>query len=346
MNTNNPLDESLTSRMLLEQCGITEHLRKDGLTDLAINRPGELWTKVGGVWQQHQAPVITPAFFFEMINALAIMNGGHITRGRPIASVTLPDGERGWIVTPPACASFNCSLTIRKPSKERFSLESYRRSGRFDLAKGVTKLGDKIQPHEQAIKDAISSGDVETVARLAVEHKLNVLMGGKVGSGKTTFMKTMVDMYPPERRYTTIEDSLEVDMPYHLNTVRLLYSDIEGGVTPKKLIESCMRMMQDHVFLTELKGDEAWSYLTLLQTGMTGSLTSAHINDSASFDIRLAQLVKQSPVGITLDYDLIIKTVRQSIDLVFFWEETYLKEIYYNPEGQLNLKKGLAYDAI
>ncbi|NWO08558.1 MAG: P-type DNA transfer ATPase VirB11, partial [Alteromonadaceae bacterium] len=273
------IDDSTSSRNLLSALGITDLLSLDGVTEVAINRPGEVWTEIDGVWQAHDVPALNHETFMQLANALVTYNGGgQIDRQNPIASVTLPNGERGWIVLPPACAPFNCSLTIRKPSKKRFTLSDYRKTGRFDMAQKTDPVPDDIEPYQKEIVSAINDGDIEKVCRLAVDNKLNLLMGGGTGSGKTTFMKTVVDLYPDDRRYITIEDSLEMDMPKHPKHVRLLYSDVKGGVTSKKLIESCMRMKPDHIFLTELKGDEAWSYLTLLNTGHDGSLTSGHFN--------------------------------------------------------------------
>lgn len=337
------IDNTVTARNLLAKLGITELLETSGITEVAINKPGEVWSEVGGEWQCIENEKITQASFMQLANALSILNNNEVTRKNPIVSVTLPAGERGWIIAPPACAPFNCSITIRKPSTSRFTLEDYRNTGRFNRAHQAAELGQDIEPYQKEIKKAIENNDIETMCRLAVKHKLNVVCGGGTGSGKTTFMKTLVDLYPAARRYITIEDSLELDLPNHPNHVRLLYRD-GTNITPKRLIESCMRMKPDHVFLTEIKGDEAWGYIELLNTGHNGSITSAHFNDAKSCHSRLADLVKQSPVGLTLDYPFVLETVRKTIDLVLFWKGTYLEDIYYNPEGQLRLMHGEAYD--
>ncbi|WP_193067756.1 P-type DNA transfer ATPase VirB11 [Halomonas sp. 3D7M] len=337
------IDRTVTSRNLLRKMGITELLETPGITEVAINKPGEIWSEVKGCWERHYNNNVTQDSFLQLANSLAILNNNEVSRENPICSVTLPSGERGWIIAPPACASFNCSITIRKPSTCRFTLQDYRTTGRFDNAFVASAEASYLEPYQVAIKDAINAGDIETMCRLAVDHKLNVVCGGGTGSGKTTFMKTLADLYPASRRYITIEDSLELDLPEHPNHVRLLYRD-GTKITPKKLIESCMRMKPDHVFLTEIKGDEAWGYLELLNTGHRGSITSAHFNDAKSCHARLADLVKQSPIGMTLDYSFILETVRKTIDLVLFWRGTYLEGIYYNPEGQKKLLMGEAYD--
>lgn len=338
-----PIDNTVTARNLLAKLGISELLETKGITEVAINKPNEVWAEINGEWSCIENVKITMASFMQLVNSLSILNNNEVNRNNPICSVTLPAGERGWIIAPPACAPFNCSITIRKPSTSRFSLEDYRNSGRFDNAHKAHDLGKKIAPYQIKIQEAIETNDIETVCKLAVEHKLNVVCGGGTGSGKTTFMKTLVDLFPPDRRYITIEDSLELDLPHHPNHVRLLYR--EGTkITPKRLIESCMRMKPDHVFLTEIKGDEAWGYLELLNTGHAGSITSAHFNDAKSCHARLADLVKQSPIGMTLDYSFILETVRKTIDIVLFWKGTFLQDIYYNPEGQLRLMHGESYD--
>lgn len=337
------IDSTTTARNLLKKLGITSFLKTPGITEVAINRPGEIWTEVNGSWERHIFPDITLSSFMQLANSLAILNNNEVNRENPICSVTLPEGERGWIISPPACAPFNCSITIRKPSTSRFTLEDYRKTGRFDSAFIASVGAPDLEPYQLAIKDAIANGNIEVMCELAVKNKLNIVCGGGTGSGKTTFMKTLVDLYPSSRRYITIEDSLELDLPKHPNHVRLLYR--EGTkITPKKLIESCMRMKPDHVFLTEIKGDEAWGYLELLNTGHRGSITSAHFNDAKSCHARLADLVKQSPIGMTLDYPFILETVRKTIDLVLFWRGTYLEGIYYNPEGQRRLFMGEVYD--
>ena len=93
-----------------------------------------------------------------------------------------------------------------------------------------------------------------------------------------------------------------------------------------------MRMKPDHVLLAEIRGDEAWSYLEMLNTGHQGSITTIHANDCRSAPARLADLVKQSPIGQTLEMDHILKTIRTSIDVIAFFKYTKLTELYFEPE--------------
>ena len=92
-----------------------------------------------------------------------------------------------------------------------------------------------------------------------------------------------------------------------------------------------MRLKPDRIFLTELRGDEAWDYLSALNTGHPGGLTSVHANDAISVYYRIAQLAKESDAGRGMDYQYILNIVKSTIDIVCFFEKTELKEIYYDP---------------
>ncbi|VVN22450.1 Type IV secretion system protein VirB11 [Pseudomonas fluorescens] len=331
-------DTSKPIRALLAGAGIQDLLNIDGVTEVAINRPKELWYEKGSVWTRQDAPRLDFDLCMKLARSLAVQvaSDSQQLQQSPICPVLLPDGERGQIVVPPATERNCVSLTIRKPSDVRFSLDDYAESGRLSGYSVVEKKGD-IEPFEKEMVMCIKRGDLKKFFHIAVQNKLNIVFGGATGSGKTTAMKAIVDIYPTNRRYITIEDIHELSMPNHPNRVHLFFGP---HITAKKLVESCMRMKGDHIFMSELKGDETWSYLSLLNTGHSGSLTTAHFNDCASAPARLAQMVKQSDVGMTLDYDFIYRTVQTSIDVVGFWKGSYLKEIRYEPEEKLRLLNG------
>ena len=141
------IDKSLPCRSIIESSGIGKLLATDGLNELAVNKEFEAFAFVDGRWIRHDMPNLSRPVLNQLVNALAVLNGGRISNESPIVSVTLPDGERGWIVTPPACAAFNFSITIRKPSKKRFTIADYRNSGRFDNFEITKPLGNDIQPY-------------------------------------------------------------------------------------------------------------------------------------------------------------------------------------------------------
>ena len=328
-------------RNQLEKTGIGEVLRYDGLTEVAVNQPGRIWFERGRGWESKASPECDYSNLEMLAQGLSVKsNTGGIDQdsevAKPIHSVTLPDGERGQIILPPAAEEGTISLTIRKPSKSRFDLASYINSGRlsnFEICGRVYDQVKDITSDQHQLLAYLKQNDMDRFFRKSVEMKLNHIMVGATGSGKTTFMKAIADLFPAHKRYLTIEDSHELDLPNHPNHVHLFFKREGVGATAKDLIEAGMRMKPDHIFLTELRGDEAWNYLGMLNTGHNGSLTSTHADDKpAAVYSRLSSLIKESRTGRTLDYSLISNTVASTIDIISFWNGSYMSRIYYNPE--------------
>ncbi|WP_235663698.1 ATPase, T2SS/T4P/T4SS family, partial [Pseudomonas savastanoi] len=123
----------------------------------------------------------------------------------------------------------------------------------------------------------------------------------------------------------------------HPNHVHLFYGHVVG---PKALVASSLRMKPDHLFLTELTGDEVWHFIEILNTGTKGTVTTAHANDSEAGYARVCGLVKQSEVGKGLDYAYIERLVRTSFDVVVYMEKQDILEVHYEPEYKLALLNG------
>ncbi|MBI6621571.1 P-type DNA transfer ATPase VirB11 [Pseudomonas corrugata] len=330
-------DSSKPIRSLLNNSGIQELLDTEGVTEVAVNRPGEIWTEKNKIWMRHDKPNLTFQSCFELASLLATSVASNDNEIKNlICPVQLPDGQRGQIVMPPVSERNCISMTFRKPSHERFTIEDYESSGRFanySLVSARTELRD----FEKQMLQCMKNGDMVTFFKLAVLHKLNIIFGGATGSGKTTAIKMIADLYPASRRYITIEDVNEMTMPHHPNRVHLFFGKHMPAIS---VVESCMRMKGDHIFMSELKGDETWSYMGLLNTGHDGSLTTGHFSNCSSAWSRLTTLVKQSPVGMTLDHSYIYKTIQSTIDVVCMWEGSYLKEVYFDPEHKLRILNG------
>ena len=330
------VDRSLSVRELMRKFGISEALSAN-INEFAINKPGSYWIEDSEGWREVPNEALSLSNLQGLATAIAVFNQKKLDRDQPIASLTLPDGERCQIVLPPACEDGTVSMTIRKPSTSRFSLANYSDSGRLKPA--LAALSDEIQPWEAELLELAQKGDFVRFFELAVEHHLNIVTVGGTGSGKTTFSKCLIDLYPASRRLFTIEDAHELTTPKHPNSVHLFFSPT---ITAKAVLSSCMRMKPDHLFITELRGDETWDYLMALKSGHSGSVTSIHANDCRGALYKIGSYIKQSEVGQTLDFDYIMQEVVTTIDVVVFFEKTHLKELYFDPVKKLQLLRGRA----
>jgi type IV secretion system protein VirB11 len=369
-------DTSVTVRSLMKTMGVTHLMRLPGVTEVSINRPGEIWTETSEGWTRHVAPALTLDVCKKLATALTIYNKTMppLSASAPIKPVCLPDGERGQVMIAPACEPGTVSITIRVPGTVRLTMDDYERSGtlagyrdvspsailasatstphtasaldeiRLDDVhdasyRGVVPAGVTLAAFELEMLAAKAQGNIRRLFELAIEHKLNIVTVGGVGSGKTTLMKALADLVVPGTRVGTIEDTHELSLPNHPNRVHMFYSD---SLPAKEIVKSTLRMKLDRVFLAELRGDETWDYMTLLNTASGGGMTSVHANDPPSTFSRIATLVKASEVGQTLDWNYIYREVKMTIDLVLFMNKKRLTQIYYDPVEKYKLLRGLA----
>jgi type IV secretion system protein VirB11 len=175
--------------------------------------------------------------------------------------------------------------------------------------------------------------------RLAVRSRKNILVSGPTGSGKTTWTKALIREIPSEERLITIEDAKELVLDRHPNHVRLFYSKDDQGlarVTPKQLLESCLRMKPDRILLAELRAEEAFDYLRNVNSGHPGSITSVHATGAELAFEQLVLLVKQNPSGRELARSDIKSLLYLLIDVVIQFgverHERFIKEIWFDPE--------------
>jgi type IV secretion system protein VirB11 len=370
-------DNSILSRRLLDSCGIYALMASTGTTEVAINRPGEAWTEDRNGWTRHEMPEASLDKLMKLGNALSVFNKANpaLSAAAPMRPVRLPDGERGQIVIPPACEPDTISMTIRIPSNVRFTIQEMVSNGSLDgrevqlsprppvkakpIAEAATELdgANALTGFDEAVKRypipsfvtleqfeldllaAMYQRDMNRFFSLAIEHGLNVVLVGGTGSGKTTVTKALADLVPASARVATIEDTHELPLPYQPNHVHMFFSD---ALPAREIVKSTLRMKFDRVYLAELRGDETWDYLRLLNTGHKGGMTTVHANDCWSAVTGIATLVKQSPVGQTLDYEFILNRVRTTVDIVLFMHRKQLVEVYYDPVAKWKLLRGLA----
>ena len=300
-----------------EVLGILEHLRSADVTEICINRPGEIWLETRAGWRR----VAMPGLNFDRARQFctAVVNesntGQRITDADPVVSLTFPTGQRAQFVIPPACDSGKVSITIRLPSRHTRTLQQYDEDGFFS---NVEEQAGALADHDRELLELRRSRDFTGFFRKAVEYRKNIVVSGATGSGKTTFMKSLVDQIPHAERLVTIEDARELFISQP-NAVHLLYS--KGGqsasnVTAKSCMEACLRMKPDRIILAELRGDESFYFIRNCASGHPGSITSCHAGSTAQTWDQLALMVKASSEGSGLEFEVIKRLLMATIDVL------------------------------
>jgi type IV secretion system protein VirB11 len=180
---------------------------------------------------------------------------------------------------------------------------------------------------------------------LAVQHHQNIVASGATGSGKTSYLRALVEFIDRNERILTVEDTPEMPLPNHPNNNRLLYRKGESGegASAKDVLHSAMRKTPDRVIMAELRGDEAMFYLSgVLASGHPGGMTTTHANSPKDAFFRLAMLIKQSGPGGGLDLKDILMLLRQTVNVVVQLtfdrvKGRHVPAIYYDPIYRLSL---------
>lgn len=307
-------------------------LEPKGVTELVVNRPGELGIERAGGWEWRAAPELTEGWLATLAKAAAAFTSQDVAPDTPICSTVLPHGERCQIVIPPAAEQL--SLTLRKPSEATFDLDAFARNGLFD---DVALASNDLSPAETRLLALRDAGDWPAFFRLAVQSRRNVLISGATGSGKTTFAKGLVRLIPEGERLLTIEDARELIVP-HRNAVHLLYAkDGQGlaNVGAKELLESALRMRPDRILLQELRDGTAFFYLRNVNTGHPGSITTIHADSATLAFEQLTLLVKESEGGRDLARDDIRALLQMLVDVVVQLRRVdgrfRMTEVWYEP---------------
>ena len=323
-----PIEKDLSVRLQLSK-GLQKYLDRDDITEIAINRPGEVWMEKSSGWFCVKDPAITYLYLEQLGNICAVFGGENKTldSAHPVLSVELPDGERAQFVMPPACTAETISLTVRKISKSVIELDDYVKSGFFSRIRKIGSVDPTALELHELFQKIHQGSEEEKISarplflRRCVELGKNIVIAGGTGSGKTTFMKALMQFIPLSERIITIEDVPELvyGLPKHKNLVNLFYpseATEQSTVTAASLMRSCLRMKPDRILLAELRGGETFDFLNICLSGHSGSITSCHAGSCEQVFDYLALKVLQSSTGRQLPHDVIQSLLNQVIDVV------------------------------
>ena len=312
-----------------------------GVTELSINRPGEVFVERARGWERVALPGANFEWCRQLARLVAGWSGQSVSPEQPLLSASLPTGERVQFVLPPATSANCVALSIRRPGDRRWALADLASEGLFE---GCRTAGERAPPEQVRLAALLAAGDVAEFLRAAVRARQNIVVSGPTGSGKTTLTKALLQEIPRAERLITIEDAAELSLENHDNVVRLFYSKDGQGVarvTPKQLLEASLRLRPDRILLAELRSEEAYDYLRNVNSGHPGSITSVHASSARLAFEQLMLLVKESPAGRELAREDIHALLRQTVDVVVQCGreadgQRRVREVWYGGTNQMD----------
>lgn len=286
-------------------------LERDDVTDIYINRPGEIWLEtLGNPPQRLPAPELTREVLARLVRQIAAVSAQGISREHPLLAAGLPTGERIQAVIPPATRG-EVALAIRRHVSRGMGLDDYRSDGAV-AATRMMSSADLAASGAGALRD----GDAVDLLRDAVKARRNILISGGTSSGKTTFVNALLAEIPDEERLILIEDTPELQLR-HENAVGLIAARGvmgEAEVTAEDLLIASLRMRPDRIILGEIRGAEALTFLRAINTGHPGSMSTIHADSPARAIDQLALLVLQT--GTRMAWEDVVQYVKSSLDVI------------------------------
>ena len=288
-----------------------EVLSRPDVTDIYVNRPGELWVEtLGGAIERHENCDITEMTLARLARQIASLSHQGVSREHPLLAATLPDGSRIQVVAPPATRG-SFALAIRRQVAASLTLQDYAAAEAF----AATRSNRPDKRAEDELGRLIGEGQFAPALAFAVRARKNIIVSGGTSTGKTTFLNALLREISDDERLIVIEDTPELVIK-HENSVGLVCVRGELGeakITANDLVSASLRMRPDRIILGELRGPEAFAFLRAVNTGHPGSMTTIHADSPESAVEQLVMLVLQG--GTKLSRHDVRDYVRQSIDL-------------------------------
>jgi type IV secretion system protein VirB11 len=306
-------------------------LSRPDVTDVLINRPGEVWVETtGGTMSREPADQLTEVALQRLARQIAAASHQGVNREQPLLSATLPDGARVQVCAPPATRG-GLVMAVRKHVLSDMSLDELARDGLFETAARSDPARDAVA--DAALEALLDAGHMMAFLRGAVALRKTIVISGGTGSGKTTLLNALVKEIPRTERLLVIEDAPEVRMD-HPNAVGLISVRGELGeaqVDTDTLLAAALRMRPDRILLGELRGREAFAFMRAVNSGHPGSITTIHADSPAGALDQISLLALTS--GVDLGWDKVQAYVSRVVDVVVQLDRTQgarrLTEVFF-----------------
>ncbi|MEZ6139698.1 MAG: CpaF family protein [Zavarzinella sp.] len=291
-DTENPLLNRMEREKLIEEIldetlgfGPLEPLLKDPtISDILVNGPRNVYVERRGKLEKTDINFRDNDHLLQIIDRIVSKVGRRVDETSPLCDARLPDGSRVNAVIPPIALD-GASLSIRRFGANPLKLE--------DL------LGYKAMSPEMAM-----------LLEACIKSRLNVVISGGTGCGKTTLLNTLSSFIPGDERIVTIEDAAELQMQQdHVVRLETRPPNIEGkgAVNTRDLVKNALRMRPERIIIGECRGSETLDMLQAMNTGHSGSMTTLHANTVRDAMSRLETMIMMA------GFELPIKAMRQQI---------------------------------
>ncbi len=261
------------------------------VTEVMVNAADAIYIERSGRIEETEMRFSSKAHLRRVIDRIVSQVGRRIDESSPMVDARLPDGSRVNAIIPPLSVD-GPVLTIRLFAKDPFTAEDLIQLGT------MTPLGTDLM-------------------RAGVEGRLNMIVSGGTGTGKTTLLNVLSSFIPDDQRIVTIEDAVELQLQQeHAIRLESRPPNVEGRgqVTIRDLVRNALRMRPDRIIVGEVRGGEALDMLQAMNTGHDGSLTTVHANSPRDAVSRLETMVLMA--GVELPAKAIREQIASAIDVI------------------------------
>lgn len=279
--------ESLTEELIDEVLGLgpLEPLLADpSVADVLVNSHNNVYVERFGKLEKVPVQFRDERHLMRIIDKIVSGIGRRVDESQPWVDARLKDGSRVNAIVRP-CAIDGPTLSIRKFSRDPLTLET------------LVEIGTLTPSSKELLRGL-------------VEARLNLLISGGTGSGKTTMLNALSAFIDPAQRIVTIEDAAELQLKQdHVVRLETRPASIEGtsAITQRDLVRNALRMRPDRIIVGEVRGSEAFDMLQAMNTGHDGSMTTIHANTARDALSRLEQMV------VIMGGEIPISSVRRQV---------------------------------
>lgn len=261
------------------------------ITEIMVNGPDQIYVERAGRLQPSAARFASETQLRRVIERIVSKVGRRIDESSPMVDARLADGSRVNAIIPPLAVN-GSALTIRKFSRDPFTVS--------DL-----------------IGFGTVTADMATLLDACVKARLNIIVSGGTGTGKTTLLNVLSSFIPHDERIVTIEDAVELQLQQgHVVRLEARPSNIEGKgeITIRDLVRNALRMRPDRIVIGECRGGESLDMLQAMNTGHDGSLSTVHANTPRDAIARLETLVLMA--GMDLPLRAVREQITSAVDVI------------------------------